>query len=435
MRLKQINISLSPRFKHSLQVLTTTGVLFRKLQQKTPPKNLGLWLASEFQQLGPTYVKIGQFISSRQDIFSADFAQEFAMLQDRATPMTADELQSALLHIPDSYIVDAEPIASASIGQVHKAKVKGKPQQQLILKLRRPNIETQINSELNFLKGLMTIFSLPMLALPNIDHTMILLNEFQSFLSEETNLLKEARNLELFQETYKNAKHFNFVMPTLHEKNPNYLALEFVPNIGSITTYTGDRKQLAKDLMNFFVAQLIDYGVLHGDPHKGNVTVSSQGQIVLYDFGALLEFTKEERFLMKELVYMLIVGNKYAVCNILEKLGATVDDPEALEKYIDLYIQYVQTLNVAIFREESALNSSNTTLPIRLNGRIIRLLRVFGTLEGICKELDPEFNYFLLINNYITSLVSDEEFLRWKVVQDELRLRRTLRTSIFRFFS
>lgn len=430
-----LSISIPPRVLHSIKVLRTTGVLVQKVQQRTPPKDLGSWLASEFQQLGPTYVKVGQFISSRQDIFSAEFAQEFAMLQDRATPMKPEELQSALTHIPDSYVVDAEPIASASIGQVHKAKVKGKPNQQLILKLKRPNIEAQINSELNFLKGIMSIFTLPILAMPNIDHTLTLLNEFQRYLSEETNLLKEARNLELFESTYKHATHFNFVIPTLYEKNPNYLALDYVANIGAITNYTGDRKQLAKDLMNFFVAQLIDYGVLHGDPHKGNVTVTPQGQIVLYDFGAILEFSKQERYLMKELVYMLIIGNKYAICKILEKLGATIDDPQALDKYIDLYIQYVQTLDIDIFRNQTALSSSNTTLPIRLNGRLIRLLRVFGTLEGICKELDPEFNYFLLINNYLTSLITDEEFLRWKVVQDELLLRRTIQTNIFRFFS
>jgi predicted unusual protein kinase regulating ubiquinone biosynthesis (AarF/ABC1/UbiB family) len=208
--------------------------------------------------------------------------------------------------------------------------------------------------------------------------------------------------------------------------------LEYIPSIGNITNFTGDRKTLAKDLMNFFVAQLIDFGVLHGDPHKGNVTVTPDGQIVLYDFGALLEFSKEERYLMKELVYMLIVGNKYAICRILEKLGATIDDPQALEKYIDLYILYVQTLDINIFRDQA---SSNTTLPIRLNGRLLRLLRVFGTLEGICKELDPEFNYYLLINNYIASLVADEEFVRWKITQDERLLRRKFQTSIFKLFS
>jgi predicted unusual protein kinase regulating ubiquinone biosynthesis (AarF/ABC1/UbiB family) len=418
---------------HSVQVLKTTcKILYKTSIQKTTPAELGAWLVKEFQALGPTYVKIGQFISSRQDIFSVDFAKQFEILQDKTTPMSDEELQEALTHIPSTYHISPDPIASASIGQVHMATRLDKPQQKLIVKLKRPNISKRIKSELGLLKQLVSL--LAHTSMPNIDHTITLLDDFEEYLSAETNLLTEARNLELFQDVYKGSR-FNHVIPKLFEKAPDYLIMEYIPNIGNITNYTGDRMTLAKDLMNFFVAQLIDYGVLHGDPHKGNVTVTPEGQIVLYDFGALLEFSKEERYLMKELVYMLIIGNKYAICKILEKLGATIDDTQALEKYIDLYILYVQTLDIDIFRSQAGMSSSNTALPIRLNGRLIRLLRVFGTLEGICKELDPDFNYYLLINNYIASLVADEEFIRWKITHDELLLRRKFKNSLFKIFS
>lgn len=420
--------------QHSWKVFKTSCKLLYKVQQNNKPAELGSWLASEFQTLGPTYVKVGQFISSRQDIFSADFAKEFEVLQDKTSPMNEDELREALTHVPTSYQVSPEPIASASIGQVHMASLASKPDQKLIVKLKRPNIEKRIKSEVGLLKQLMSLMTIT--KMPNVDHTLTLLEDFEKYLSEETNLLKEARNLELFQSTYKaSSGRFNHVVPNLYEKASDYLVLEYIPNIGNITNFTGDRKALAKDLMNFFVAQLIDFGVLHGDPHKGNVTVTPDGKFVLYDFGALLEFSKEERYLMKELVYMLIIGNKYAICRILEKLGATIDDTQALEKYIDLYILYVQTLDINIFRDSTTSTASNTTLPIRLNGRLIRLLRVFGTLEGICKELDPDFNYYLLINNYLSSLIADEKFIQWKILQDERLLRRTLQTNIFKMFN
>jgi predicted unusual protein kinase regulating ubiquinone biosynthesis (AarF/ABC1/UbiB family) len=160
--------------------------------------------------------------------------------------------------------------------------------------------------------------------------------------------------------------------------------------------------------------------------------ITKKGEIILYDYGSIIEFTPDERYILKELVYMLIVGNKYGIITLLEKLGVEIIDKEALLTYIDKYIEYMRTIDINVFREQAA---ENFELPLKLNGKIFRLLRVYGILEGICKELDPDFNYFDLLDNYMTSLILDEDFIIRKVQRDFGYLQNNVSGAIFQFFA
>jgi predicted unusual protein kinase regulating ubiquinone biosynthesis (AarF/ABC1/UbiB family) len=177
------------------------------------------------------------------------------------------------------------------------------------------------------------------------------------------------------------------------------------------------RSVLANRLMDTFVAQLVYNGTVHGDPHPGNLGIDTMGRIVLFDFGNVIDLTDLERQRMKEMIYQLLLGNNAAVIVTLRKLGVEITDDAEMGRYIDLYRDYMRTIDV---KSIAAIHGPNTKteLPLRLTDKIVRLTRVYGMLEGTCKALDPDFNYFSLLDNYIDELFFDEEFVVYKVKED-----------------
>jgi predicted unusual protein kinase regulating ubiquinone biosynthesis (AarF/ABC1/UbiB family) len=414
--------------KQSQIVKTVVNTVFRvKIHQN--PVTLGSWLVNEFQQLGPTYIKIGQFISSRKDIFGTDFSLCFDVLRDRVNPIPKIDIDELLLPVKDALFVEDKHMASASIGQVHKAKSK-KSGKELIVKIKRPNIEKTIHDDLDFLKNVVQLMI--NFDFYNAKNTMVMLKEFEEYLLQEVDFELEAQNLKLFYDTYAVALDQKVKIPYFVSKlsSKDIIVMEYVFDIG-LDNYNGDKKAAARMLMNFFIKQLVDYGVIHGDPHKGNIGITPDGRVILYDFGSIITFDKEERYVLKELVYMLIVGNKSGIMKLLTKLGVEIVDREALNIYIDKYIQYMRTIDINVFK---TIQTDNFELPLKLNGKVFRLLRVYGILEGICKELDPEFNYFDLFDDYVTSLALDEDFLVYKMKQDMITMQGSFGKAIFDFF-
>lgn len=403
----------------NVHVLSTFVELNYKVRiAKVAPKPLGKWLANRFQHLGPTYIKIGQFISSRSDIFGEEFTEQFFNLRDQVRPIPQSETKSVLHAIQDRHAfiksIEALPLASASIGQVHKAlDTKGN---ELILKIKRPNIESTIEADVMFLR---TLFSWAQAAsVENMQPTMTLLDEFDAFLKQEVSFNREYDNLVRFYTLYVPEFGAKFLrVPRIVKAgcDNDVVMMEYIHNHGCFDAYTGDKSELAKDLMRFFIRQLVQYGFLHGDPHKGNIGITDDNKVVLYDYGNIITIDQSERNLLKELIYMLIIGNKYGIVKVLGRLGVVITDKELVYEYIDRYIQYMRTIDIRVF---DGLHTPSDKLPIHLNGKIIRILRVYGILEGICKELDPTFNYFQLLDDKVMDLALDADFLDYKVRKD-----------------
>lgn len=391
---------------------------------KVPPKPLGKWLANRLQYLGPTYIKIGQFISSRSDIFGEEFTEQFFDLRDQVTPIPGEEVKPLITSLlsKHSFIkeIDEHPLASASIGQVHMAKdAKGND---LLIKLKRPNIKAIIEGDLDFLRFLFSLASAA--SVENMTPTMTMLNEFEAFLGQEVSFHKEHENLVRFYSMYMpefGSKFLRVPRVVRLPSDDDVLIMEYVHNHGCFEAYSGDKSELAKDLMRFFIRQLVQYGFLHGDPHKGNIGITDDNKLVLYDFGNIITIDENERNLLKELIYMLIIGNKYGIVKVLDKLGVVITDKHAVYEYIERYIEYMRTIDIKVFE---GLHTPSDQLPIHLNGKIIRILRVYGILEGICKELDPTFNYFKLLDDKVMDLALDATFLDYKIRKDMSMLNK-----------
>ena len=398
-------------------VISTFVELNIKVKTRVPSRQVGNWLADRFQHLGPTYIKIGQFISSRSDIFGEEFTEEFVNLRDQVKPIPPNQVKHIIQDInkKHDYVssIDEVPLASASIGQVHKGiDFRGNP---ILVKVKRPQVKEMIVGDIEFLRSLFVFAS--RIQVENINNTITLLDEFEAFLSQEVNFHNEYDNLVKFYSLYMPLYGKTLLsVPRIIKSgcDNDVIMMEYIHNKG-LDNFQGDRALLAKDIMRFFIRQLVQFGVLHGDPHKGNIGITVENKVVLYDYGNMITITDDERNLLKELIYMLVIGNKYGIVKILEQLGVEIVDKDVVAVYIERYIEYMRTLDVKVFM---GLVKENEKLPIHLSGKIIRILRVYGILEGICKELDPTFNYFTLLDEGSIDLVFDAKFIDYKVKKD-----------------
>lgn len=401
--------------------INTTSTIIElnyKLVTKVPKRELAEWVSKRIETLGPTYIKIGQFVSSRKDIFGEEFAEALSTLRDKVKPMEEWEVQqvmSSSLDMTKFDHFDMRPVASASIGQVHKATLtNGK---NVIVKIKRPNVGEMIKEDVGFI--LMILSFLQFFNLENIQDSIDIINDFEKNISKEVNFVDEVNSLRHFRDIYAK-DNFKAVIPRVYRKlsSDNAIVMEYVES-QDVASFNGNRKELATRLMDFFIYQLVNHGYIHGDPHAGNIGTNDDGEIVLYDFGNVLTVSDAERQRLKELIYFLLVQNKKGIVNTLKKLGIKVTDEKLMYEYIDGYIEYLRTIDIT---KLSAANGPRIKLPLKLNDKVFRITRVYGLLEGICKDLDPDFNYIPLFNKYSNEVFFDEEFLLYKIVADTATL-------------
>lgn len=401
-------------FARYSKVLSTVIGLNARIITKVPKRDIAIWMRDKIEDLGPTYIKIGQFVSSRTDIFGSEVTDAFASLRDNIKPMSPTESVVALQPLLESdefKTIDITPFASASIGQVHHATLKDNTR--AIIKIKRKDIDLQVKHDVEFLIGILNV--LKFIHFENIQDTIDLVKDFEKTVMEEIDFEREINNIKLFSRVYKQRP--NVIIPSVYSKlcNSSTIVMEYVES-EDLSKFKGDRKELAYRTMDTFIRQLIDDGIVHGDPHSGNIGVNKTGALVLYDFGNIIKLNQQERHILKEIIYYLLVGNKSGIITAVQTLGIKVLDEALLYKYIDLYIEYLKTIDISQFA--IIQQGPQVKLPLKLTEKVFKLIRVYGILEGTCKELDPKFNYFDLLPSYMTDIFFDEDFILYKASSD-----------------
>lgn len=385
-------------------------------------RQIAQWMTHRLQQLGPTYVKVGQFVASRKDIFGPDITEELSQLKDRVAPFPSGDVavclsrNEALSRVLAAF--EDQPLASASIGQVHRATLKDG--RSVVVKVRRPGIEGMVKDDIGFL--ILVLRVVERFGVQNIADSLDSVRNFERAIMSEISFEKELCSMRDFHRRYNNLRltgdgavrlRIPAVYPELSDAET--IVMEYVPS-RPIGSFAGDRRELSFQLMNFFIRQLVTDGVIHGDPHLGNMGLTSGGDVVLYDFGNTVQVSSIDRQRLKELILQLLIGNNTAVMKTMGSLGIKVSDPREMSSYVTRYIDYMKTIDIQRLKPSS--HTPQTKLPFTLPDDIVRLIRVYGIMEGTCKELCPQFNYFDLIQNYMQDMLLDEEFLFYKISAD-----------------
>jgi len=374
-------------------------------------KDLGPWLRRALDGSGPTYVKIGQFISNRPDIFSKELSRELAPLRDNVTQFDFELVRDKIPLGVTS--VDSKPIASASIAQVHRAKLRDR---NVVLKFKRPGIEAQIKEDLDLIRTGTSFLSL----IPNFGMETITpwLREFEQGLIYELDFRREVRNIAMFREMYRDRTDIKIPRPYSKLSTEDVIVMDYTPSKQIVKPFK------AEILVNMFLEQLLYEGVIHGDLHTGNMGLDPKSNaLVLYDFGNIIKITDQYKTAIRDFVYGVQTSNVDTVMENMTRMGMKVRDPEVTRIFVKQYFEYLKTLDIRSFTVNSPeIREKASRVPVELDPTTLTILRTYSLLEGLAKEMDPTFSYQQIISKNIEMLFLDLEYILYRIDKDTRRL-------------
>jgi ubiquinone biosynthesis protein len=277
--------------------------------------------------LGPTFIKLGQILSTRSDLLPAEYIEELSTLQDRVPPIPLADVHAQIRESfgkdPNQLFasIDPEPLAAASIAQVHRAVTLGG--EQVVIKVQRPKIEEQIRADLSVLHYLARLLEAV------VEETGIytpsgIVEEFDKAIHEELDFMNEAANIRAF---YRNHCERSFLrIPKVYDElsSRTVLTMEFIEGvkISQADLNKHDRATLARHIVEGSFRQVFQDGLFHGDPHPGNLLVLEGDVIALLDFGLAGRITKQMQETLVILVMAIGLKDADSVARILYRLGA-----------------------------------------------------------------------------------------------------------------
>ena len=388
-------------------ILKTVGWVlfypFRDLLDHPPPERLRIAL----ERLGPTYLKIGQLLSTRIDILPARFIKELEKLQDRVPPTDVNELLESHAEISKHIeSMDPEPIGSGSVAQVHRARLKDG--REVAVKMLRPNAEEIIRTDMKILRTTVSLLY-PFVKLLRDFQIPKILEEFERMLIEELDLTTEATYMELFRR-FSEKEPALYIPEVLWEfTSKNVLVTEFVRGrkLTELKSLTEDeRRKLAEKFVNIVHRMIFEQGVFHGDLHPGNIFVTEDNRFVFVDFGIVGRLTPET--LSEFFMFSLGVMNKdlELIVGALKRIGATPSDIDenALKREIFTFLTkyYNRPLSridaEKLFYEElSVARKFRLVLPEEL----VSLMKTIAHTESIARLLYPDFRLPPVLKPYL----------------------------------
>jgi len=371
------------------------------------------------QDLGPTYVKLGQMCSNRTDIFPEDIIAEFQKLQDDVEPEKIDiyaKIKAELNIEPLEYFkeIDEKPMASASMGQVYKGILKDGTE--VVIKVRREGIKEIVASDLSMMRDLAAYFERTNEEIKKMNVSYII-NSFGNSITKELSFRNELSNMEKFANNFKNDKRIHVPVPYRELSNDNILCMEFIKGF-KITDKEKIEKcgffpsEVARVGLDLYIQQVLKYGFFHADPHPGNVFMTPEGKIVFIDFGAMGTLYPQDKELLENLLLNFIQKDVKKAIDTIKELAVkyNVPDERQLERELT-EIVYLVDGNVLseisigdIFEKVRVILNKNQVI---LPEDIYLLVKGVGQIEGIGRHLDPSLDIMKTMEPYAKRILRE----------------------------
>lgn len=360
------------------------------------------------EELGPTFVKLGQILATRVDLFAPEWITEFSKLQDAATASPFEDIRAQLTEdlgeAPETAFasVETQPLAAASLAQVHRARlIDGR---EVVLKIRRPGIRPVVEADLHLLTRLAEIIEAEA---PELRHyrPQEVVREFTLSLRREMDFAAECRNAERIAANF--ADDANIVVPKIHwqwsgERLNVQDYIDGIPgrDLAAVDAAGLDRKILSQRGSGAVLKMMLEDGLYHADPHPGNVFYLPGNRLALIDFGMVGRLSEARRYEVAMLLNGLVSGETDTVIDVLLdwRNDVTTDveaNPMRLSSEIDAFVDQYKGLPlkrldlgamlsdlVAILRENQLVLPTDLSL----------MIKAFITLEGMGRQLDPDFD-------------------------------------------
>ncbi|XP_073103313.1 protein ACTIVITY OF BC1 COMPLEX KINASE 7, chloroplastic isoform X2 [Elaeis guineensis] len=390
-------------------------------EQKIRRQKTASWLREQILQLGPTFIKLGQFSSTRSDILPREFVDELAKLQDRVPAFSPEKarafIQSELGSPVDVLFKEFEdrPIAAASLGQVHRAILHNG--EKVAVKVQRPGLKNLFDIDLRNLKLVAEYFQRSEVFGGSTTDWIGIYDECSKYLYQEIDYINEGKNADRFRREFRNIKWVR--VPFIHwdYTSTRVLTLEYVPGIkinslNQLDARGFNHSLIARRATESYLIQILKIGYFHADPHPGNIAIDMDGSLIYYDFGMMGEIKSFTRERLRELFYAVYEkdANKVIRCLIdLEALRPTGDLAPVrrsiqflLDKLLIQTPDQQQTL-AAIGEDLFAIATDQTFC---FPSSITFVMKAFSTLEGIGYSLDPEYSFAKIAAPYAQELLN-----------------------------
>ena len=378
-----------------------------------------------FISLGPVYIKLGQWLSSRADILPKPYMEELAKLQDDVPPAPFEKIkpiiENELGPITEKFdSLDQNALSGASLGQVYRAKIRN---QEVVIKVKRPGIEKVVEQDLKVLKKILPI------ALKFVDPNLRfsargMLTQFIETIHEEMDYTQESSNLKKIKKNI--AHHKNVIVPSVYDdySTKSVLTMEYVPgikitNIEALDAKGIDRKKLVIDVHKVFFTMLLRNSIFHADPHPGNISVADDGSLILYDYGMVGRIDESTRLRLVRLYLALIEKDPSRTVNAMDDLGMLTPDynRKVIEKAIELSIRAMHGQKPDEMEVEALLEFANKTMskfPFMLPKHLALYMRMTSIIEGIYKTHNVDFKFVKVLKQ----ILEDEQIIKEAYVEE-----------------
>ena len=378
-----------------------------------------------FISLGPVYIKLGQWLSSRADILPQPYMEELSKLQDNVPPAPFEQIRpviegdlGALDETFDSMEHDA--FSGASLGQVYRAQTNG---QTVVVKVKRPGIEKVVEEDLKILRKILP------LAMRFVDPNLrfsakSMLAQFIETIHEEMDYTLESANLKQIRKNM--AGYPGIIVPAVYDdlSSKNVLTMEYVPGIKitDIEKLDGmgiDRQKLVIDVHKIFFTMLLRDAIFHADPHPGNISVTDGGKLVLYDYGMVGRLDNETRMQLVRLYLALVEKDPPRTVNAMSSLGMLAPDHNrsVIEKAIELAVRAMHGRKPEEMEVRALMEIANKTMsrfPFILPKHLALYMRMASIIEGIYKTHRVNFKFV----GVLREILAEENLIRDAYVEE-----------------
>lgn len=393
----------------------------KRLQIKDDYEQTPEELVRDLKNMGPTYVKLGQLLSTRPDLLPDHFLKALSELQDNAEPIPFENVKEIIEHELGTSLSKAfqkfkeEPIASASIGQVHKATLPSGTE--VAIKIQRPGISDE------FIKDFDTLEQMAKWA---VEHTKTarkfaldqVIRDLRRILLNELNYEREVRNLLRMEHNLESFEKIKVPKPILDYSTSRIITMEYIEgqkiiNLSPVKQTEADCAEMAEELVEAYLKQVIEDGFVHADPHPGNIHFTQNYDLVLLDLGMVTQISPRSQEHLLKLMTALGNENGEEVADILIEMGELHDDHDLslFRKTITRLVMENQHTAVGdmktgrlLIQMNQAAGQNGIILPIEIN----ILGKILLNLDQIIAVLAPDFNLQSAINKHTQKLMQSK---------------------------
>jgi ubiquinone biosynthesis protein len=357
------------------------------------------------EELGPTFIKFAQILSTRPDLIPLELADAFSKLQDEVSPIPFSEIEQVFLEEfgkKSSVLFDGELelVASASLGQVYKATLLSG--EEVAVKVQKPNITQKIAADIAIMRQIAS-FLKERLKEYGIDDAGMIIDEFEKTIKKELDFNIEALNLKRFAKNF--TENANIKVPRLYEDltTQRILTMEYIEGVKvsdkkALEDAGIDPSQVAKNGFDLLCEQIFVHRYFHADPHPGNIFALEDGRLSFIDFGMMGRIGERDQRYFVDMIYYIVKNEEEKAAYNLLKLAKVKDENMNIDAFCKDMGDIISTYFYGSLKDISIQNLLNDMIALMSRYQVYfrednyLLTKALITIEGVGKQLDPSFN-------------------------------------------